>query len=145
MTPVRTERDLERLRDSVELVGRLSDSVVRAGPLSLGLDGVLSWVPGLGELYSVAAGGFILVQGVRAGVPAPTLALAGALMLGRTAISAVPLAGPAAADLFTAHKWSARLVSRAIDRKLAAQDGGRRVVSPAGRRGRKPSPAVAAA
>lgn len=144
MTPIRTERDLHALRDSVERVGRLSDSVVRAGPFSIGLDGVLSWIPGVGEVYSAAAGGFILVQGVRAGVPAPTLAMAGALMLGRTAISAVPLAGPAAADLFTAHKWSARLVARAIDRKLAAQ-GPSAAVRPARRKGRRLGPAIAAA
>jgi hypothetical protein len=39
-------------------------------------------------------------------------------MGGRTVISAVPLAGPAAADLFTAHRWSARLVVQAIDQML---------------------------
>ena len=112
------DEQLLKIRGSVALVGRLSDSIVKLGPLSLGLDGVLSWVPGLGEAYSVAAGAFILVQGVRAGVPAPTLALAGGLMLSRTAVTAIPLAGPLAADLFTAHRWSARLVIGAIDRKL---------------------------
>jgi len=114
----RSDDELLKIRDSVALVGRLSDSIVRLGPLSLGIDGVLSWVPGLGEVYSTAAGAFILIQGVRAGVPAPTLALAGGLMLSRTAVSAIPLAGPLAADIFTAHRWSARLVVGAIDRKL---------------------------
>ncbi len=114
----RSDDELLKIRDSVAFVGRLSDSIVRLGPLSLGIDGVLSWVPGLGEVYSTAAGAFILIQGVRAGVPAPTLALAGGLMLSRTAVSAIPLAGPLAADIFTAHRWSARLVVGAIDRKL---------------------------
>jgi hypothetical protein len=114
----RSDDDLLKIRDSVAFVGRLSDSIVRLGPLSLGLDGVLSWIPGLGEVYSTAAGAFILIQGARAGVTAPTLALAGGLMLSRTAVSAIPLAGPMAADLFTAHRWSARLVVGAIDRKL---------------------------
>ncbi len=114
----RSDDELLKIRDSVAFVGRLSDSIVRLGPLSLGIDGVLSWVPGLGEVYSTAAGAFILIQGVRAGVPAPTLALAGGLMLSRTAVSAIPMAGPLAADIFTAHRWSARLVVGAIDRKL---------------------------
>jgi len=114
----RSDDQLIKIRDSVALVGRLSDSIVRLGPLSLGIDGVLSWVPGLGEIYSTVAGAFIFIQGVRAGVPVPTLALAGGLMLSRTAVSAIPLAGPLAADLFTAHRWSARLVVGAIDRKL---------------------------
>jgi hypothetical protein len=122
MPPVaRSDNQILKIRDSVAMVGRLSDGLLRFGPLSLGIDGVLSWVPGLGEVYSAAAGAFILIQGVRAGVPAPTLILAAALMLSRTAVSAIPLAGPLAADLFTAHRWSARLVVGAIDRKLGRQ------------------------
>jgi hypothetical protein len=113
-----SDDQLLRIRDSVAFVGRMSDGLLRLGPLSLGIDGVLSWVPGLGEVYSTAAGAFILIQGARAGVPVSTLALAGGLMLSRTAVSAIPLAGPLAADLFTAHRWSARLVVGAIDQKL---------------------------
>lgn len=123
MKPVQTTRDLEALRDSVQLVGKLSDSVFGVGPFSIGLDGVLSWIPGLGEIYSAAAGTFIIVQGARAGVPKRTLAAAGSLMLSRTAISAVPLAGPLAADMFMAHKWSAKMVVSAIDKKIADNGG----------------------
>jgi ethanolamine transporter EutH len=115
------DQQLVKIRDSVALVGRLSDGLLRLGPLSLGLDGILSWVPGLGEVYSTVAGAFILIQGARAGVPVSTLALAGGLMLSRTAVSAIPLAGPMAADLFTAHRWSARLIVGAIDREIDRQ------------------------
>ncbi len=125
MRLARPDDQLVKIRDSIALVGRLSDSIVHVGPLSLGVDGVLSWIPGLGEVYSVAAGAFILVQGARAGVSAPTLALAGGLMLSRTAVSAIPLAGPLASDLFTAHRWSARLVVGAIDRKLGRLEANR--------------------
>jgi hypothetical protein len=114
------DQERRAIRDSVARVGRLSDSLLRLGPLSLGLDGVLSWVPGLGEIYSGAAAAFILIQGARAGVPAPTLAAAGVLLACRTAITAVPLAGPAAADLFTAHRWAAAMIVRAIERQLGA-------------------------
>jgi len=110
--------ELQRIRDSVEMVGRLSDSIFRIGPFNLGIDGVLSWIPAVGELYGTAAAAFILVQGARARVPASTLLLCAGLMGGRTLISAVPLAGPAVADLFTAHRWSARMVVRAIDKTL---------------------------
>jgi hypothetical protein len=115
-----TEADLRAIRDSVSLVGRLSDSIVRLGPFSLGIDGVLSWIPGIGEIYSTLAGGFILIQGARAGVPVPVLAGAALILSLRTFGSAVPLAGAAFADLFTAHKWAARMVVRAIDRRLAS-------------------------
>jgi len=114
--------ELVRVRDSVAAVGRLSDSLFRLGPISLGIDGVLSWIPGLGELYSTAAAGFIIVQGFRARVPLTTLATCAALMGSRTVISAIPLAGPLAADLFLAHRISARLVVKAIDAKLPVTD-----------------------
>ena len=117
----KTPSELRAIRDSVRLAGRLSDSLVRLGPFSLGIDGVLSWVPGLGEVYSTAAAAFILAQGVRAGVPGATLAGAAALLALRTAITAIPLAGPAAADLMTAHRWAARMIVRAIDRELGEE------------------------
>jgi hypothetical protein len=110
--------ELQKIRDSVRIVGRLSDSIFRLGPINVGIDGILSWIPAVGELYSTAAAAFILVQGVRARIPLSTLLVCAGLMGGRTLISAVPLAGPAAADLFTAHRWSARMVVRDIDRKL---------------------------
>jgi hypothetical protein len=113
--------DLASIRRSVETVGRLSDSLVHFGPFRLGIDGVLSWIPGVGELYSTAAAIFILVQGVRARVPAPVLLACAALMGSRTVIGAVPLAGPAVADLFLAHRLSARLVVKAIDKMLPAE------------------------
>ena len=117
----KSRKELEAIRDSVALVGRLSDSLFRVGPFSIGIDGVLSWIPGIGELYSGFAGGFIILQGVRAGVPAHIL-IAAAFMLGsRTLMSAVPIAGSAAADLFTAHKWAAASVVKAIDQQLGFQ------------------------
>jgi hypothetical protein len=122
----RTESELRSIRNSVDFVGRLSDNIVRFGPFSLGVDGVLSWIPGLGEVYSMGAGAFILVQGARAGVPATVLASA-ALILGvRTFGDALPFAGPLFADLFTAHKWAARMVVEAIDKRLGAEGPARR-------------------
>ena len=122
----RTDAELRSIRDSVSLVGRLSDSIVRLGPFSLGIDGVLSWIPAVGEAYSLGAGAFILVQGARAGVPASVLATA-ALVLGiRTLGDIVPIAGPLFADVFTAHKWAAKMVVRAIDERLGAPTAGTR-------------------
>lgn len=122
---MKTDSELRAIRDSVSWVGRLSDSLVRFGPFSLGIDGVLSWLPGVGEAYSTLAGGFIVVQGVRAGVPTSVLGAAALLLIFRTAISAVPLAGAAAADLFTAHRWAAALIVRSIERRLGSEPGER--------------------
>ena len=112
--------ELLKIRASVDRMGRLSDNIVRVGPLSLGLDGVLSWIPGVGELYSAGAAVFLIGQGLRARVDIGTLVVCGALMASRTLITAIPLAGPLASDLLTMHKWSAKLIVAAIDRKLGA-------------------------
>lgn len=114
--------ELVRIRHSVALVGRLSDSLVRLGPIRLGLDGVLSWIPGVGEFYSAAAATFIIIQGLRARVPLHVLAVCAALMGSRTVVGAIPLAGPAVADIFLAHRISARLVIKAIDAMLPVAD-----------------------
>jgi hypothetical protein len=123
----RTDAELRSIRNTVSLVGRLSDSIVKVGPFSLGIDGVLSWIPAVGEIYSLGAGAFILVQGARAGVPATVLARAGLILGARTLGDTVPFAGAVFADLFTAHKWAANMVVEAIDRQLG--------VSPAPARG----------
>jgi hypothetical protein len=115
---MKSDAELRSIRDSVALVGRLSDSLVHIGPFSLGIDGVLSWAPGLGDLYSTLAGGFIVVQGARAGVPGPVLGGAALLISCRTVVGAVPIAGSVFADFFTAHKWAAAMIVRSIDERL---------------------------
>ncbi len=117
---MKSDADLRSIRDSVALVGRLSDGLVQLGPFSLGLDGVLSWIPGLGDLYSTLAGGLIVVQGARAGVPGPVLGGAALLIGLRTVVGAVPIAGSAFADFFTAHKWAAAMIVRSIDERLGS-------------------------
>jgi hypothetical protein len=117
---MKSDAELRSIRDSVALVGRLSDSLVHIGPFSLGIDGVLSWIPGLGDVYSTLAGGFIVVQGARAGVPGSVLGGAALLIACRTVAGAVPIAGSAFADFFTAHKWAAAMIVRAIDQRLGA-------------------------
>ncbi|HEX3407495.1 MAG TPA: DUF4112 domain-containing protein [Caulobacteraceae bacterium] len=122
----RTDAELRSIRNTVNLVGRLSDNIVKLGPLSLGVDGVLSWIPAVGEIYSFGAGAFILVQGARAGVPATVLARAGLILGARTLGDVVPLAGPVFADLFTAHRWAANMIVDAIDRQLGVAPAPRR-------------------
>jgi hypothetical protein len=116
--PVLTPAELIKARDGVAAIGRLSDSLVRFGPFRLGIDGVLSWVPLIGELYSTGAAVFIIGQGLRARVPLHILAACAAMMGSRTVVSAVPLAGPLVADLFLAHRLSAKMVVKAIDAML---------------------------
>lgn len=121
MTPCR--EDLIAIRRSVELIGRLSDGLLRVGPFRLGAEAALAWIPGIGEVYGSAAAIFLLVQGLRAGAPLRILVACAALMFGRTLIAAAPVVGPLAADALALHGLSARLIVRAIDTRLAGIAG----------------------
>ena len=111
--------DLIAIRRSVEFVGRLSDGLLKIGPFRLGAEAALDWIPVVGEAYGSAAAVFLLAQGLRAGVPGRTLLACAALMFGRTLIAAAPIAGPLAADALALHGLSARMIVRAIDKRLS--------------------------
>jgi len=107
--------DLHNIRLSVERARKISDRVIGVGPVGIGLDGVLAWIPGAGQVYSLAAGGFILMQGVRARASLPTLASMAGLLLADSLMSTAPVIGPAADMLFTGHKWAANMLLRHIE------------------------------
>lgn len=121
----RSHSDLHGLRRSVERTRRLSDRVVGVGPFSLGLDGVLAWIPGVGLAYSVAAGGFLLVQAVRARAGATTLAKMAAYLVADSLTDMIPIPfAPAAADmLFTGHKWAADALLKSLDETTYYEGG----------------------
>jgi hypothetical protein len=113
----RSHHELKGLRGSVDRIRKLSDRVVGIGPFSLGLDGVLAWVPGLGLAYSLGAGGFLMLQAIRAHARPGTLAkMAGFLVADSlTDVIPIPLA-PAVADMvFTGHKWAADALLKHLD------------------------------
>ena len=100
----------------------MSDDLVRVGSFRFGWDAALEFIPGVGEVYSLGAGAWLLASGRRAYVPAGTLAAAAALVGARTAIGAfdlIPVAGlvgDAVAALFRGHRRAAKLLITAIDR-----------------------------
>jgi hypothetical protein len=61
----RTIGDIEKIWTNVEGVKKLSDRAVGLGPFGIGLDGLLTWVPVVGSLYTFGAAGWLLVQAVR--------------------------------------------------------------------------------
>ena len=62
----RSIRDIENIWSNVEGVKKLSDRVVGVGPFGIGLDGLLTWIPIVGTVYTVGAGGWLLTQAFRA-------------------------------------------------------------------------------
>jgi hypothetical protein len=98
-----------------ETIKRLSDRLIGIGPFGLGLDGVLAWVPGVGPIYSMGAGGLLLFQAMQAGASAATLARMLAYVAMDTATDAVPVAGWAFDTLFPGHLMAAKALQKDIE------------------------------
>jgi hypothetical protein len=119
--------DIRKIHDSLTTVKRLSDGIIRVGPINLiGLDGILSWVPipGLVDAYSVLAGVFIMWQGFRSRVDAATLIAAFIVLFidgGLGFVEMIPvigLIGSAADTLFQGQLYAAHMIQKNIDKTI---------------------------
>jgi len=115
----RSIADIEKIWSNVEGVKKLSDRAVGIGPFGIGLDGLLTWVPVVGTVYSLGAAGWLLVQGIRArATPVTLLQMASFLGLD-TATTAVGEVIPFAPDvvdlLFPGHLMAAKALQKDIE------------------------------
>ena len=118
MILARNAIEVHNTRAAIERIGKLSDNLIGIGPVGIGLDGMLTWIPVVGGLYSLGAGAALVGAGIRARVPLTTLIQIAAIVLVRSGVGEAPLAGQIAVDLFRGHKWAADLLVRAIDQTL---------------------------
>ena len=109
-----------RIWRSVNVVKKLSDRVIGIGPFGLGIDGVLAWVPGLGPVYSIGAGAFLVGQALRAGASVSTLTRKIAYLAADTASSGVPFVGWAVDTLFPGHLMAATALQKDIEDRHGA-------------------------
>lgn len=109
-----------RIWRQVNLVKRASDKIIGIGPWGVGLDGVLTWIPGLGGLYSIGAGGFLIAQAFRANAKGPTIAKMIALLGVDALTSEVPLVGDAIDFFFPAHLLAAGILQADIEERHGA-------------------------
>lgn len=117
----RSIADIEKIWSNVEGVKKLSDRAVGIGPFGIGLDGLLTWIPVVGTVYSVGAAGWLLVQAAQArAAPGTLLRMLSYLGLD-TATSAagevpfVGLAGDAIDFLFPGHLMAAKALQKDIE------------------------------
>jgi hypothetical protein len=115
----RSVADIEKIWSNVEGVKKLSDRAVGIGPFGIGLDGLLTWVPVVGTVYSLGAASWLLVQGIRArAAPGTLLQMVSYLGLD-TATTAVGEVVPFAPDivdlLFPGHLMAARALQKDIE------------------------------
>lgn len=111
----RSLHDIEKVWSNVEGVKKLSDRVIGIGPFGVGLDGLLTWVPGVGLAYSVLAGGWLLVQGARAKAAPGTLARMAGYLVIDAATSEVPVVGDAVDVIFPGHLMAAKALQKDIE------------------------------
>jgi hypothetical protein len=118
-----TDRDrAHRAWRSAERIKRLSDKLVRFGPLGVGLDGVLAWVPGANLLYSAGAGGLLVYEAMGAGASRATVARMAVYLIADSAMSGVPLVGWAMDTLFPGHLLAARALQKDIEARHGASE-----------------------
>ena len=118
----RSKAEVDRIRRSVAEWRRLSDRLFSIGNFGVGLDGLLTLVPGLGGVYGLGAGGFLLLQAHRARASKTTLIKMGALLGTDALLGEVPIVGDVFDFLFRAHARSARMLLKHIDATHFADD-----------------------
>jgi hypothetical protein len=112
----RSHADLHNIRLGVNRIKTVSDRIVGVGPVGIGLDGVLAFVPGVGALYSAGAALMLMLEAVRARASIGTLIHMGAVLAADTVldIPGNPITGVIDA-FFTGHKWSANVLLKHMD------------------------------
>jgi hypothetical protein len=115
----RTIGDIEKIWTNVEGVKKLSDRAVGIGPFGIGLDGLLTWVPVVGTVYSVGAAGWLLMQAARVKASPATIArMVGYLGLdsATTAVGEVVPFVPDVVDFFfPGHLMAAKALQKDIE------------------------------
>lgn len=111
----RTVREIEKIWSRAEGVKKLSDRVIGIGPFGIGMDGLLTWIPWVGDAYTVVFGAWLLGMGVQAkAAPATLLRMAGYLAAD-TATAAVPFAGAVVDTFFVGHAMAAKALQKDIE------------------------------
>lgn len=112
-------REIETIWSNVEGVKKLSDRAVGVGPLGIGMDGLLTWIPVVGTAYTLGAAGYLLVLAGRAHASPSTLmrmlAYLGLDSIITTAGEGIPLLPDLVDTLFQGHSLAAKALQKDIE------------------------------
>ena len=89
--------------------------MIGVGPFGIGLDGVLAWVPIASTVYSVGAGGLLMMHGASAGASLGTLTRMAAYIAFDSAASAIPVVSWTVDMLFPGHLLAAKALQKDIE------------------------------
>ena len=115
-----TPQDAHRTWITAEKIKRVSDRLIGLGPFSVGLDGLLAWVPVAGTVYSLAAGVWLLAEAARIRASRWTMTRMTLYLGFRTLASVVPLEGWLVDFLFRGHMMAADALQKDIARRYGA-------------------------
>lgn len=118
MLLAKTHIELHNVRSSIERTKRVSDGLIKFGPFSLGLDGVLGFVPYAGPAYSAAAGLLLIADGVRARAALMVLMEMFVILAIDTAAPLLPKIGGITDALFAGHKWAADMLLKHMEETI---------------------------
>lgn len=111
----RTIGDIEKIWSNVESVKKLSDRVVGIGPVGIGLDGLLAWIPGVNVAYGLGAGAVLMVFAAQAKASPATMGRMLAYLAADNLTDTVPIVGWAVDTVFPGHLMAAKALQKDIE------------------------------
>ena len=111
----KTFGEIEKIWSNVEGIKKLSDRVVGVGPFGVGLDGLLTWIPGVGLAYTVGAAGMLFMNAWRAKASGATLARMAAYLAVDAATTEAFIIGSAVDFFFPGHLMAAKALQKDIE------------------------------
>ncbi|MBE7220064.1 MAG: DUF4112 domain-containing protein, partial [Caulobacteraceae bacterium] len=106
-----------RILHDCERLARLSDRIVKVGPLNLGIDSALALIPIGGGLYTIGLGAWLLYMGWKAEASPATLARMAAYVGADALTAEVPVLGAAVDALFPGHILAVKALRRDLERR----------------------------
>src|SRR5258706_7953682 len=110
--------DAHRVWLAAEKIKLVSDRLVGLGPFGVGLDGLLAFVPVAGGLYSLTAGGWLILEAVRVGASPWTLARMAAYVGFNTVSAEIPIIGQTFDFFFRGHLMAATALQKEIGNRF---------------------------
>lgn len=107
---------------SAEAIKTISDRVIGIGPFGVGLDGLLTWLPVAGTVYSVGGAAFLLFEALRAGASVMTVLRMLAYLVIDSGSSTVPVLGSVVDFLWQGHLMAATALQKDIEDRHGAPD-----------------------
>jgi hypothetical protein len=97
--------------------------MIKVGRWGVGLDGILAWIPGVGSVYSLGAGGYLLYEAYQAGASKATLGKMAGWLAADSALSGVPIVGWAIDTFFRGHRMAAKVLQKDVEHRFGRPSG----------------------